>query len=447
MAETIQVECGACQKRFRITPNMVNRQVACPHCKTPTIVEAPTAAQQAAADIFGPPVEVPPLQDEAPPVHSPRSSAHKPGPALDAVFDQFAAAPAPAAHKPHRPSHVPSRSSHRPHGRSSTGHRSDNKEDRKDPAYATHNKNKNTAVVWGVILGAAVLLIAVLSIVMLTQDRTPPAAPPAPSSKVAAASLPQPVRPPDRTAATTTTATTTAATDTLGPAAPKSAAAELIAERAAEAAGATSTAPAATGVGMQTESGISIVVERLIGGFAGERLTYAVGRVTNGSMSLVHVLKVTVPISETSGGDEIGKAEAVLMNIPPGATVPLVAEWTHEEGQRGVKNTPTCQVDPPGITQGLPAIAAEDAVPLGDANNSANTGRVTAWLTNKGVLPVPQVEMFAILIGEDGKIIGATRGTITIPLAPGKATKAAIPWSLCPGRLVTKAELWAQAKM
>jgi phage FluMu protein Com len=209
------------------------------------------------------------------------------------------------------------------------------------------------------------------------------------------------------------------------------------------------TGPAAMGPvvyapGMTTPA-VDIKVERLIGGYRDETVTYAVGRVTNHAGGMIKVLKVVVPILDTATKQtQIGEATAMLLAIPQGATAPLVAEWVHEAGLRGVKGEPGFEFNPVGVPQDLPVLRAEEPWPLRDPNSLVPSGRIRAKVTNQGVVPVRQVQMYALLLGADGKIVGAARAVVDKQLEPRKPDDVEIRWELCPGHLVQSTEAWAQ---
>lgn len=68
MAETVPVQCGACNKRFQLRTDQFGREVRCPHCKTVVMIPAPGAAAPAPAPVD--PLAAlggPPLKRPAPP--------------------------------------------------------------------------------------------------------------------------------------------------------------------------------------------------------------------------------------------------------------------------------------------------------------------------------------------------------------------------------------------
>jgi hypothetical protein len=100
---------------------------------------------------------------------------------------------------------------------------------------------------------------------------------------------------------------------------------------------------------------------------------------------------------------------------------------------------------PMGVPQGLPPVAARDAIAVRDPNASATTGRIKVLVVNRGALPLPQVQFYAILTAPDGKIVGAAKATVDQTIAPNKPQEVTFPWVNCPGSLVQGVEVWAQA--
>jgi len=189
---------------------------------------------------------------------------------------------------------------------------------------------------------------------------------------------------------------------------------------------------------------VTVKVKRLLGGFKDETITYAVGHVKNNTNGTLKVVKVIVRIGDKDD-KELGQATQVLLNLPAGATAPLVAEWQHAEGVIGRRWMPSYQLDPIGVPQDLPPVAAQDAIAIRDPNASATTGKIKVLVVNRGALPLPQVQFYAILTAPDGKIVGAAKATVDQTLAPNKPQEVTFPWANCPGSLVQGVEVSVQA--
>jgi hypothetical protein len=188
---------------------------------------------------------------------------------------------------------------------------------------------------------------------------------------------------------------------------------------------------------------VAVKVERLLGGYKDQTVTYAAGRVTNNTGALIRVVKVIISIFDKDE-KELGQATSFVLNLPPGATAPFVAEWQHEEGIIGSKWFPNYQLNPGGVPQELPTITSEDTVAIRDPNSMSTTGRVLFRATSQGALPVPTVMIQALLLGEGGKVVGAVRGMVDVNLQPKKTADVWIPWTQCAGHLVQGAEVWVQ---
>lgn len=188
---------------------------------------------------------------------------------------------------------------------------------------------------------------------------------------------------------------------------------------------------------------IAIKVERLLSGFRDGTITYAVGRVTNNTDNPILVLKVIVPITDSSG-TALGEAVAMILNVPPNTTVPLVAEWVHAEDVRGKKFDVRFEVNPAGVTRDLPALSTDDVLPWPDPNALALAGVVKTRVTNLGLVPVGTIDAVAILVGADGKIVGCARNILTKEIKPRKSQDITIRWDHCSKSLVNTAEVWVQ---
>jgi DNA-directed RNA polymerase subunit RPC12/RpoP len=188
---------------------------------------------------------------------------------------------------------------------------------------------------------------------------------------------------------------------------------------------------------------IAIKVERLLSGFRDGTITYAVGRVTNNTDNPILVLKVIVPITDSSG-TALGEAVAMILNLPPKTTVPLVAEWVHAEDVRGKKFDVRFEVNPTGVTRDLPPLSTDDVLPWPDPNALSLAGVVKSRVTNLGLVPVGTIDAVAILVGADGKIVGCARNILTKEIKPRKSQDITIRWDHCSKSLVNTAEVWVQ---
>lgn len=189
---------------------------------------------------------------------------------------------------------------------------------------------------------------------------------------------------------------------------------------------------------------IEIKVERLLRGFREESATYAVGRVTNNMAETIEVLKIVVDLMDK---DEkpMGQATAVIRNIPPNYTVPLVAEWKHEPGQRATRwMLSSYETNPAGIPRELPALAADEPWPVRDPNSVTPTGTIKVKVTNNGAVPVRDLLITAILLDTKHEIRGAAREVITKEIKPAESQEVSIPWDHCAGTLVNSVEVWVQ---
>jgi len=190
--------------------------------------------------------------------------------------------------------------------------------------------------------------------------------------------------------------------------------------------------------------GIQITDMKSFSGFKGGTATYVGCRLKNGTGKDIPVLKLTTVGSE--GGKDVGTAEAIIYNIPAGATIPLVAEWgPHDEGARATSwSAATTEVNPAGVPQDLPKLVASKAWAFWDPNVMSTVGKIKTTVINQGMMTVPAPEAFAILLGEDGTIVGVAKGVVPKELKPGEATEIMLPWERTLGSKVKSAEIWVQ---
>jgi hypothetical protein len=212
------------------------------------------------------------------------------------------------------------------------------------------------------------------------------------------------------------------------------------------------TAPAAAVAGKDAaaapppaaEEDFTLKVERLLGGFKDETVTYAVGHIKNNTGGVVKVIKVALGIADKEDKN-LGEATQTILNLPAGATAPLVAEWVHAEGVIGRRWYPGYSVNPAGVPQDLPPVTCEDAVAIRDPNISSTTGKIKVRVTNQGATPLPQVQFYAILTSPEGKMVGVVNAIVDVQLPPKKPVDVTFPWTNCAGHLVQSVEVWAQA--
>jgi len=368
MADTLEVECGFCRKRFRLKPEQVNHDVRCPHCRTAVKIPARTDMAVEAAEA---------LRRPAPP----RSAAgHRSGAGQRAGPGQ-------------RP--LPSRGSH----------------------------SQTVVVVSAVLLVVALVGGGIGLWAVYGRSQAPSSSSEMGREAGRGGSGPKPAAAAPGAPAVGAVSPATGAPTTPGVLP-------------------VPTAPGAPPPPAAVEP-IAIKVERLLGGFRDDTITYAVGRVTNHTDSPILVLKVIVPITDSSG-NAVGEALAMILNLPPKTTVPLVAEWVHAEGARGIRGDVHFVVNPAGVPRDLPAMNVEDVLPWPDPNTLILSGVVKARVTNMGFVPVGTIDAVAILVGADGKIVGCAKNSLTKDIKPRKSQDITIRWDHCSKSLVNTAEVWVQ---
>jgi hypothetical protein len=428
MADVISVDCSSCGKRLRVKPEMLGRKAQCPHCKSVILLQAGVSAF--------PPVTAP---TSAPPAGG---AHHKP-----TTADIFGPEPLPQTHRSQTmakfgPHHGGS------HGQGGHGQPGEEQKFQMPP-----RKNPNTMplIFMGVGGGVILIVLLVVGLMVSSQNRglptqtnvtpntsgspTPfkPVQPPPMSEKERAEKLL--AKPTPTEGATLKPPPDEAVTDTASATKPD------------EPRDTTVTMRGATNV----NNDVAVSAEFIHGGYAGDILSYVAGHVNNGTGKEIRYLKITVPILDRETKKEIGQATGVVLNVPAGKTVPYIAEWTHDEDALGVYGTPTSQIDPPGSVQGLPSIEVlqgrqDGPVTIPDPNSISAAGEISLVVTNRGVLPVSQVELIGLLLNKDGRIVGAAKGSVRVQLAPGKPQRVKFPWRQCAGSLVESCEVWAQAK-
>ena len=357
MSQAVSVQCGMCHRRFKCPPDLHDRQVRCPYCKTvvriPASSDAGRQAVEAMSDIIA--------REKADREKRPLAARHRGGPPPVAV------------------------------------------------------RSKNVAIV-SLVLVAVGLIAAAVALVMMFGRGGPGGATGGPG--ILRILKRSPLQ-----------------SNESGPASPGA--------DATQPGGPASAAPPAPM--KPVPEPLTVKVERLIGGYKDETVTYAVGRVTNNTTGLLRVVKIIISISDKDDKD-LGEATAIILNLPPGEreAAPFVAEWQHAEGVIGKKWFPGYQLNPAGVPQELPAITTEDPVPMRDQNSMATTGWIRVLVTNQGALPVPSVMVHARLLGEGGKVVGAVRVQVDKDLPPKKQVEIRVPWTQCAGHLVHSAEVWVQ---
>lgn len=300
-------------------------------------------------------------------------------------------------------------------------------------------RSQTMITVWLAILGLGLVGIAVAFVWVCTHPRdqaagktavrTQVAAPPV---QVGAPSAPAPAPRLFSPGPATSAAAPAAAAEAPGPAAP-----------AARAAGGQGAPPPAD----EQQERFTVKVERLLGGFSNGRVTYALGHMRNNGNILLKSVKISVPITDLENKD-LGEATATVLNLPPGATAPLVAEWEHAEGVIGKRwFAANYELNPLGVPQDLPQVEVADVLAVSDPNYAATTGKIKFTATTLGALTLPQVQVFAIIRSEEGKIVGLAKAVLDADLEPKKPKELMIPWSQCPNHLVHSAEVWVQAAL
>lgn len=299
-------------------------------------------------------------------------------------------------------------------------------------------RSPSLMIVWLVILGLGLIGIAIAFVWVCTHSpdqgektgvRKKVAAAPAPAAQGGAPSAPAPA---PRLFSPGPAASGAAAPAASGAAAP-----------AAPAAGGQG-APGAADV---QQDRITVKVDRLLGGFGNGTITYAVGHVRNNGNILLKSVKIGVRITDREDKD-LGEATAVVLNLPPGATAPLVAEWQHAEDVIGRRWYPAgYELNPLGVPQDLPQVEVREVLAVSDPNYAAATGKIRFEARTLGALTLPQVQVFAIILSPEGKIVGAAKGVLDAGLEPEKWKELMIPWTQCPNHLVHSAEVWVQAAL
>jgi len=360
MSQAVSVQCGMCRRRFKCPPDLHDRQVRCPYCKTVVRIPAPSDAARQAVEAMGDIIAREKADREKRPL-----TGRAPAPRMMPV------------------------------------------------------RNKNVAIV-SLVLVAVGLVAAVIALVIVLGRGKPGGATGGTGIlRISKRSLLESSEPRPT------------------PANPD----------AAQGGGLASAAPPAPPAPMKPlPDPLTVKVERLIGGYKDETVTYAVGRVTNNTTGLLRVVKIIISISDKND-KELGEAAAIILNLPAGEAAPFVAEWQHAEGVIGKKWFPGYEVNPPGVPQELPAITTEEPVPLRDQNAMATTGWIRILVTNQGVLPVPSVMVHALLLSEGGRVVGAARVQVDKNLPPKQQVEIRVPWAQCAGHLVHSAEVWVQPPM
>jgi len=356
MSQAVSVQCGMCHRRFKCPPDLHDRQVRCPYCKTVVRIPASSDAARQAVAAMGDII----AREKAEREKRPLAERHHGGPAPVAV------------------------------------------------------RSKNVAIV-SLVLVAVGLIAAAIALVIVFGRGRPDGATGGPG--ILRISKRSPLE-----------------SNESGPASP-----------GADATQPGGPAAAAPPVPMKpVPEAVAVKVERLIGGYKDETITYAVGRVTNNTTGILRVIKIIISLSDKDDKD-LGEATAIILNLPAGEAAPFVAEWQHAEGVTGKKKWfSNYQLNPPGVPQELPAITTEDPVPMRDQNSMATTGWIRVLATNQGALPVPTVTVYALLLGDGGKVVGAARAQVDTSLPPKKQVEIRVPWTQCAGHLVRSAEVWVQ---
>jgi len=186
-------------------------------------------------------------------------------------------------------------------------------------------------------------------------------------------------------------------------------------------------------------------IKRVLRGYADETVTYAVGHVTNNTKEMIPSIRIVVSLRVSEGGEKVGDATAVILNLPPKHTAPIVAECRHEAGVRAKYwMLSTWEMNPGGVPSDLPPLEARNAVPVGDPNSVEPTGLVRAMVTNHGKVAVKDILMSALLLDEKGRIVGAARHRASRKIEPDATEEVEIEWRHTAGTLVRNVEVWVQ---
>jgi len=190
---------------------------------------------------------------------------------------------------------------------------------------------------------------------------------------------------------------------------------------------------------------ITADIKRVLRGYADETMTYAVGHVTNNTEEMIRSIQIVVGLWVAEDGEKVGDATAIILNLPPKHTAPIVAECRHDPGARAKYwMLSTWDTNPADVPRDLPPLEARNAVPVGDPNSVAPTGLVRAEVTNHGKVPVKDILMSVLLLDEKGQIVGAARHRATQKIEPDATEDVQIEWRHTAGSLVRNVEVWVQ---
>jgi len=190
---------------------------------------------------------------------------------------------------------------------------------------------------------------------------------------------------------------------------------------------------------------VFVDIKRLLYGYRDETATYAVGRVTNKSGEIIRALRITVGLWESEQGEKVGDATAIILNLPPKYTAPVVAMCEHARGVRPRYRMPaTVEIHPAGVPLNLPRLETSHAIPVGDPNAVELSGLIEAHVTNHGEVPVKDMVMAALLLDEKGMVVGAANRRVSEEIDPGETKKVVIDWRHCATTRVKAVEAWVQ---
>jgi len=211
------------------------------------------------------------------------------------------------------------------------------------------------------------------------------------------------------------------------------------------AAGTPGTATPRTSAVAPTVESVNLEIEKLVQGIRNGTRTYAVGTITNQTSAMIREVEVEVGILDAQE-QELGRAEARVLDLKPGEKAPVVAIWEHDPSVVGVKwvpnyNTPTA----PPANPPKDLVLDGEAWSLPDSGGGHDVGRVTVRVRNRGVTAVNAVEMTAVMRGADGSVVGAARDAVMATIMPGKAEEIAVRYERCPERLVGSVQVRVQA--
>jgi len=187
----------------------------------------------------------------------------------------------------------------------------------------------------------------------------------------------------------------------------------------------------------------------LMGQVTGNQQVYLCGKAANNTDKPVRAMVIKIPVMNVTQ-EEIGTAEAIIRDLPPGQSAVFVAACEHDpKVVPGGYRTPDVEIDPPAALKPAARLQCTDAPWVQDDPKSELTPRgfIRQTVLNAGDAAVSTVEVYALLWDGDGKVINAVHQTIPLTdgLAPQTQVELRIPYEYTPKRLIQSAEVWVQA--